>query len=109
MLPEEITDFRSKREPEVACFPSLISGSTTGLGSHGLYNIVNKHFGKCSIYTSIQRLEGRTLIQPLGMSGSPSAVLWAGGITVFHQGSCNDGTLWYTYSADGTMGHRYAS
>ena len=37
----------------------------------------------------------------LGMSGSPSAVLWAGGITVFHQGANNDGQLWFTYSADG--------
>jgi hypothetical protein len=26
-----------------------------------------------------------------------------GGITVFHQGSSNDGTLWYTYSTDGTQ------
>ena len=40
-------------------------------------------------------------IQPLGMSGSPSAVLWAGGITVFHEGIDNNGQLWYTYSADG--------
>jgi hypothetical protein len=30
-----------------------------------------------------------TQIQPLGMSGSPAAVAWAGGITVFHQGSDN--------------------
>jgi hypothetical protein len=42
-------------------------------------------------------------IQPLGMSGSPSAVAWAGGITVFHQGIDNNGQLWYTYSADGTQ------
>jgi hypothetical protein len=35
------------------------------------------------------------------MSGSPSAALWKGGITVFHQGSGNDGQLWYTYSSDG--------
>jgi len=40
-------------------------------------------------------------IQPLGMSGSPSAVAWAGGITVFHQGANNNGQLWYTYSPDG--------
>jgi hypothetical protein len=40
-------------------------------------------------------------IQPLGMSGSPSAVLWKSGITVFHQGSANNGELWYTYSSDG--------
>jgi Alginate lyase len=35
------------------------------------------------------------------MSGSPSVVAWAGGITVFHQGP-GDGQLWYTYSPDGT-------
>ena len=35
------------------------------------------------------------------MSGSPSAVLWAGGISVFHQGGENDGSLWYDYF-DGT-------
>ena len=34
------------------------------------------------------------------MSESPSAVLWAGGISVFHQGS-GDGQLWYDYF-DGT-------
>ena len=37
----------------------------------------------------------------IAMSGSPSAVVWAGGITVFHQGN-GDGHLWYTYSPDGT-------
>ena len=42
-----------------------------------------------------------TLIPNLGMSGSPSAALWKGGITVFHQGSNNDGQLWYTFSSDG--------
>ena len=36
-----------------------------------------------------------------GMSESPSAVLWTGGIAVFHQGVGNNGQLWYTYS-DGT-------
>ena len=35
------------------------------------------------------------------MSGSPSAVLWAGGITVFHQGFHDNGELWYTFSPDG--------
>jgi hypothetical protein len=48
------------KESEVAYFPSLISDGTPRLGSHRLYYIVNKHFGKCSIYISIQRLEGRT-------------------------------------------------
>ena len=52
----------------------------------------------------------KDIIPNLGMSGSPSAALWAGGITVFHQGSGNDGQLWYTYSPDGTnWGGRYAS
>jgi chitinase len=37
----------------------------------------------------------------LGMSGSPSAVLWQGGIEVFFQGVNNDGQLWRTFSADG--------
>jgi lysophospholipase L1-like esterase len=42
-------------------------------------------------------------IQPLGMSASPSAIAWAGGITVFHLGfGDNNGRLWYTYSPDGT-------
>jgi hypothetical protein len=36
-----------------------------------------------------------------GVSESPSAVLWTGGIAVFHQGVGNNGQLWYTYS-DGT-------
>jgi len=40
-------------------------------------------------------------IQPLGMSASPSAVAWAGGITVFHQGYGHGGKLWYTFSPDG--------
>ena len=40
-------------------------------------------------------------VPDLGMSGSPSAVAWAGGITVFHQGQMNDQELWYTYSPDG--------
>jgi chitinase len=42
-----------------------------------------------------------TQVQNLGMSGSPSAVLWAGGISVFHQGLGNNGSLWYSYF-DGT-------
>ena len=42
-------------------------------------------------------------IQPLGMSDSPSALAWAGGINVFHQGIDNNGQLWYTYSPDGTQ------
>ena len=42
-----------------------------------------------------------TRVQNVGMSGSPSAVPWAGGITVFHQGQMNDGQLWYTFF-DGT-------
>ena len=42
-----------------------------------------------------------TPIQPLGMSASPAAVAWAGGIAVFHQGSGNNTQLWYTYSPDG--------
>ena len=42
-----------------------------------------------------------TLVQNVNMSGSPSAVLWAGGITVFHQGFHDNGELWYT-AFDGT-------
>ena len=42
-----------------------------------------------------------TLIPNLGMSESPSAALWKGGISVFHQGSNNNGQLWYTFSSDG--------
>ena len=42
-----------------------------------------------------------TQIQNLGMMGSPSAVLWLGGITVFHQGYAANAQLWYTYSQDG--------
>jgi len=42
-----------------------------------------------------------TQVPNLGMTESPSAVAWAGGITVFHQGQMNDGQLWYTYSPDG--------
>ena len=44
---------------------------------------------------------GQNVMQNLGMSGSPSAALWKGGISVFHQGANNDGQLWYTYSSDG--------
>ena len=44
---------------------------------------------------------GDTLVPNLGMSESPSAVAWAGGITVFHQGSGDNGQLWYTYSPVG--------
>jgi hypothetical protein len=36
-----------------------------------------------------------------GVSESPSAVDWANGITVFHQGYGDNGQLWYTYF-DGT-------
>jgi hypothetical protein len=43
-----------------------------------------------------------TQVQNVGMSESPSAVAWAGGITVFHQGYGTNGTLWYNHSADGT-------
>jgi len=34
-------------------------------------------------------------------TGAPSAVAWAGGMTVFHQGSNSDGQLYYTFSPDG--------
>jgi hypothetical protein len=44
---------------------------------------------------------GDAVIPNVGMSGSPAAVLWAGGITVFHQGFGDNGSLWYTYSPDG--------
>ena len=44
---------------------------------------------------------GDTQIQNVGMSASPSAVAWAGGITVFHEGANQNGQLWYTYSSDG--------
>ena len=43
-----------------------------------------------------------TQVQNVGMSGSPPAVLWADGISVFHQrGENNAGSLWYDYF-DGT-------
>jgi hypothetical protein len=45
---------------------------------------------------------GDTVIPNVDMSGSPAAVLWAGGITVSHQGYGDNGSLWYTYSPDGT-------
>jgi hypothetical protein len=38
----------------------------------------------------------------LDLASPPSAVAWAGGITVFHQGGGNNGQLWYTYSPNGT-------
>ena len=41
-----------------------------------------------------------TLIPNVGLGGSPLAVAWLGGITVFHQGEAA-GQLWYTYSSDG--------
>ena len=37
----------------------------------------------------------------IAMSHSPSAVAWAGGIAVFHQGPNSDGQLYYTFSPDG--------
>ena len=40
-------------------------------------------------------------VQNLGMSGSPSAVVWRGGISVLHQGFADSGDLWYSYSPDG--------
>jgi chitinase len=44
---------------------------------------------------------GDTLVPNLGMSESPAAVAWAGGITVFHQGYGDNGQLWYTYAPVG--------
>src|SRR5436189_101401 len=38
-----------------------------------------------------------TQVPNVAISKSPSAVLWAGGITVFHQGSHENGQVWYTY------------
>jgi hypothetical protein len=38
-----------------------------------------------------------TPVSNLGMSSSPSAVAWAGGMTVFHQGFDLDEQLWYSY------------
>jgi hypothetical protein len=40
-------------------------------------------------------------IQNLWLSESPSAVVWKGGIAVFHQGQNENGQVWYTYSPDG--------
>jgi hypothetical protein len=37
----------------------------------------------------------------IAMSHAPSAVAWAGGISVFHQGPNFDGQLYYTFSPDG--------
>ena len=42
-----------------------------------------------------------TLGTPLGMSESPSAVVYNGLLYVFHQGFGGNGQLWYSYSADG--------
>ena len=36
------------------------------------------------------------LVQNLGMSGSPSAVVYNGKLYVFHQGIDNNGQLWYS-------------
>ena len=44
---------------------------------------------------------GDTPVSNLGMSESPSAVAWQGGISVFHQGYGNNAQLWYAYSGDG--------
>ena len=44
---------------------------------------------------------GDTPVPNLGMSASPSAVAWKGGISVFHQGYGNNGQLWYAFSGDG--------
>ena len=47
------------------------------------------------------RLLGTTLGgSNLDLASPPSAIAWAGGITVFHQG-IGDGQLWYSYSPDG--------
>ena len=43
-----------------------------------------------------------TQVQNLGMSGSPSAVPWAGGNLYCLPPGAGDGQLWYTYSSDGT-------
>jgi hypothetical protein len=43
-----------------------------------------------------------TQVPNLGVSFSPSAVAWNGGIAVFHQGQDADQQLWYTLSPDGT-------
>jgi hypothetical protein len=51
-----------------------------------------------------------TPIEPSGgldLWNSPAAVVWQGGVTVFHQGWNSDvgpdGNIWYTYSPDGTQ------
>jgi hypothetical protein len=70
-------------------FPRMLTqGLTQGLGDGHLWY---------SVFDGTNWSADRQ-IQPLGISGSPSAVAWAGGITVFHQG--DNGTLWYSYSAD---------
>jgi hypothetical protein len=49
-----------------------------------------------------------TQIQNIGMTDSPSAVVYNGQLYVFHQGSNNNGQLWYTFSSDGTNWSRDA-
>jgi hypothetical protein len=46
-----------------------------------------------------------TQIQNIGMTDSPSAVVYDGKLYVFHQGSNNNGQLWYTFSSDGILGN----
>ena len=41
--------------------------------------------------------QGDTQVSNLDMSESPSAVPWAGGVSVFHQGASEDGQLWYNF------------
>ena len=43
-----------------------------------------------------------TQVPILGMSQSPSAVVYNGKLNVFHQGSGDNGEVWYTSSGDGT-------
>ena len=44
---------------------------------------------------------GDQQVQDLGMSESPSAVVFNGRLYVFHQGTGGDGQLWYDISSDG--------
>jgi hypothetical protein len=63
-----------------------LTGNTTAY--QDLYNAVN----------GLQVTTDNPFGNLYGMSESPSAVLWKGGISVLHQGISDNGQLWYTYT-----------
>jgi hypothetical protein len=63
-----------------------LTGNTTAY--QDLYNAVN----------GLQVTTDNPFGSLYGLSESPSAVLWKGGISVLHQGFQDNGQLWYTYT-----------